>query len=151
MIELIATIGITVSSALLFGYWFRYTSLLILSAKTTRDYAGAVAMANQLSFLAVQSQLREQVPVELDALHKALDRDYAIVTCLLKHASSTSAVEDALEKRMLEIDYRLMRAWYRVSRSFSTEAARSALEEMSQVVAHFANAMGEQATAASAA
>ena len=148
MIELIATIVITVSSALLFGYWFRYTSVLILSAKTTRDYAGEVATANQLSFLEVQSQLREQAPVELDALQKALDRDYAIVTYLLNHASSASAVEDALEKRMLEIDYRLMRAWYRVSRSFSAEAARDALEEMSLVVAHFANAMGASAASA---
>ena len=65
--------------------------------------------------------------------------------------SSASAVEDALEKRMLDIDYRLMRAWYRVSRSFSAAAARSALEEMSLVVAHFANSMGERAAAASAA
>jgi hypothetical protein len=151
MIELIATIVITVSSALLFAYWFRYTSVLILSAKTTRDYAGAVATANQLSFLEVQSQLREQAPIELDALQKALDRDYAIITSLLKHASSAAAVEDALEKRMLEIDYRLMREWYRVSRSFSAVAARNALEEMSQVVAHFANSMGEQSTAAAAA
>jgi hypothetical protein len=150
MVELIATICITVSSAVLFGYWFRYTSLLILSAKTTRDYAGEVAMANQLSFLTVQSQLRTQA-LELDPLQKALDRDYAIVTYLLEHVSGASAVEEALEKRMLKIDYRLMRAWYRVSRNFSSEAARNALEEMSQVVAHFANTTGARAAAAAAA
>ena len=151
MIELIGTIGITASSVVLFGYWFRYTCLLILSAKTTRDYAAEVATANQLSFLQVQAQLRQQTPVEIDALEKALDRDYAIVTSLLKHASGASAAQGALEKRMLEIDYRLMRAWYRVSRSFSAAAARQAVEEMSLVVAHFANAMGEQTSAAAAA
>ena len=43
MIELVTTVIITVSSVLLFGYWFRYTCLLILSAKTTRDFAGEVA------------------------------------------------------------------------------------------------------------
>ena len=150
MIELIATIGITVSSVLLFGYWFRYTCLLILSAKTARDYACDVAMANQLSFLQVQSQLRAQVPLELDALQKALDRDYDVLTYLLKHAS-TSSNEGALEKRMLEINYRVMRACYRVSRSLSADFARQALEEMSMVVAHFANSMGESAAAASAA
>ena len=84
-------------------------------------------------------------------MQKALDRDYAIVTYLLEHLSSGSAVEEALEKRMLKIDYRLMRAWYRVSRNFSSEAARNALEEMSQVVAHFANVTGARAAAAAAA
>jgi hypothetical protein len=153
MVELIATIAITVSSAVLFGYWFRYTSLLILSAKTPQDYAGEVAMTNQLSFLTVQSQLRQlrQHAPELEALQKALDRDYAIVTYLLEHVSSASAVEEALEKRMLKIDYRLMRAWYLVSRNFSSEAARNALEEMSQVVAHFANVTGARAAAGAAA
>jgi hypothetical protein len=149
MVELIATIAITVSSVLLFGYWFRYTSLLILSAKTTRNYADEVAIANELSFLTVQSKLRNQAS-ELDALQKALDRDYAIVTYLLEHVSGASAVEDALEKGMLDLDYRLMGAWYRLSRNFSSEAARSALEEMSQVVAHFANVTGARAAAAAA-
>ena len=58
MIEFVTTVFITVSSVLLFGYWFRYTCLLILSAKTTRDFAGEVVMANQLGFLEVQAQLR---------------------------------------------------------------------------------------------
>jgi hypothetical protein len=148
MIELIGTIGITASSVLLFGYWFRYTCLLILSAKTARDYAAEVATANQLSFLQVQSQLRTQTAVELDALEKALNRDYATIKYLLEHSAALPAIQGSLEKRMLEIDYRLMRAWYRVSRSFSAAAARRAVEEMSLVVAHFANAMGERAAAA---
>lgn len=148
MIELIGTIGITASSVLLFGYWFRYTCLLILSAKTARDYAAEVATANQLSFLQVQSQLRAQTAVELDALEQALNRDYATIKYLLEHSAALPAIQGSLEKRMLEIDYRLMRAWYRVSRSFSAAAARRAVEEMSLVVAHFANAMGERAAAA---
>ena len=41
MIELLATTIITVSSVALFGYWFRYTCLLILSAKTTQDLCGS--------------------------------------------------------------------------------------------------------------
>ena len=46
MFETATTILIIVGSMLLFGYWFRYTCLLILSAKTTRDYAGEVAAAS---------------------------------------------------------------------------------------------------------
>ena len=150
MTEFIATIVITVSSGLLFAYWFRYTCMLILSAKTTRDYAAAFATANQLSFLEVQASLHARATADLDRLRASLDRDYAVVSYLLKNASG---VADGLmlEKSMLALDYRMMKAWYSVSRRFSASAACRALEEMSLVVSHFANAMGEQAAAASAA
>ncbi len=143
MIELITTIVITASSVLLFGYWFRYTCLLILSAKTTRDYAGDVAAANQLGFLQVQADLRND-SAGLDRLRDALDRDYAVVMRLATQGSG-------IEKRMLGVDYRLMRAWFGISHRFSAAAARRALQEMSEVVAHFANAMGEQAANSAAA
>jgi hypothetical protein len=143
MVELVATGIITASSLLLFGYWFRYTCLLILSARTTRDYAAAVATANQLGFLEVQSQLAERAP-QLDKLRDALDRDYNVLVYLLKHAPSSG--DASLEMRMVEINYRMMRIWYNVSRRFSPAAATRAIEEMSQVVAHFANAMGERAS-----
>ena len=150
MIELVATVIITVSSVLLFGYWFRYTCLLILSAKTTRNFAGEVATANQLGFLQVQARLRES-PAELGRLCDALDRDYAILTRLSQQTSTLSAEGSSIEKRMLDINYHVTRAWYRASGQFSTAAARRALEEMSMVVAHFANIMGEQAASAAAA
>jgi hypothetical protein len=146
MIELVATITITVSSVLLFGYWFRYTCLLILSAKTTRDFAGEVAAANQLGFLEVQSQLRANA-VDLGPLCDALDRDYLVLARLMQQGDASSSVE----KRMLAINYELTRAWYRVSRHVSAAAARKALDEMSMMVAHFANVMGEQAAGAAAA
>lgn len=136
---------------LLFGYWFRYTCLLILTAKTTRDYAAQVAMANQLGFLEVQSQLQARSVSELDRLRDSLDRDYKVISYLLKHAATASPDEAALEKFMLAINYRVMRGWYSLSRRVSTSAASKALEEMSMVVAHFANAMGERAACASAA
>src|SRR5579862_5204270 len=138
------------SSVLLFGYWFRYTCLLILSARTTRDYAASVALANQLSFPEVQAQLRVAT-ADMDRLKDALDRDYKVLTYLLKNAAKASDGQDALEKRMLEINYRLMQNWYSVSRRFSPAAAARALDEMATVVAHFANSMGERAAAGAAA
>src|SRR4051812_147938 len=126
MIELIATSVITISSALLFGYWFRYTCLLILSAKTTRDYACEVAAANQLSFTAVQSQLRAAAHADLDVLHQLLDRDYSLLTFLFRNAES--AGEQGLENHILQANYRLMAVWFQVSRRFSPVAARKALE-----------------------
>ncbi|HTM11327.1 MAG TPA: hypothetical protein VL127_00355 [Bryobacteraceae bacterium] len=149
MIELITTVIITASSVLLFGYWFRYTCLLILSAKTARDFAGQVAAANQLGFLEVQAQLRA-ASANLDSLRDTLDRDYAVLSSMLKQVRGSSVEESSLETTMLSLNYRVMRAWYRVSGVFSPAAARKALEEMSMVIAHFANAMGQQAEGAAA-
>jgi hypothetical protein len=150
MIEFLTTAIITASSAMLFAYWFRYTCKLILSARTTRDYAGAVVMANQLSFPALQAMLRDASP-NLDQIQASLDRDYKLLSYLLKNSSNASTGDAALEKRMLDIDYRLMGVWYSVSRTFSPAIARRALDVMTMVVAHFANSMGERAIAGAAA
>ena len=149
MLEFIVTGGMTFGSVLLFGYWFRYTCLLILSTKTIRDHAGSMAAAHQLSFLQVQSQLRGSASANLAPLHDALDRDYAIVMRLL--AQKRSSAQSGMESWMLQMNYRLMGSWARVSSRFSPAAACRALDEMSQVVAHFANAMGELASASAAA
>jgi len=149
MIELVTTVIITASSVLLFGYWFRYTCLLILSAKTTRDFAGQVAAANQLGFLDVQTQLRS-ASFNLDSLRDTLDRDYAVLSSMLKQVSGSSAEGSSLETSMLAVNYRVMRSWSQVVGVFSPTAARKALEEMSMVIAHFANSMGQQAEGAAA-
>jgi hypothetical protein len=149
MLEWIATVIITASSALLFAYWFRYTCLLILNAKTTQDFAGAVVAANQLSFQTVQSELQTG-GADLSRLHESLNRDYALLTYLIGHAAGAQG-EIALEDRILQLNYRLMGAWCRMIRPISATAARNALEEMSQVVAHFANVMGERSMAGAAA
>jgi hypothetical protein len=149
MLELIVTLVITVSSVLMFGYWFRYTCLLILSAETTRDYAADIATANQLSFLQVQAELRDQQPADLNRLQASLDRDLAVVTYLIQHTSGQG--EWGMEARMLKLNYRLMSTWCSVSQRFSPEAGRRALDEMSLIVSHFANSLGEQASAGAAA
>src|SRR5208337_4811907 len=84
--ESIATIVIMAGSILLFAYWFRYTCLLMLHARTPRDYATEVATVNQLSFASVQTQLCD-ANVDLSGLREALDRDYALVTRLLNEVS----------------------------------------------------------------
>lgn len=150
MMELLTTFIITSSSLLLFLYWFRYTCLLILSARTTRDYAANVAMANQLNFLEVQSELRRSA-ADLNRLKTSLDRDYRVLTYLLNNAAIAAHGDVAVEERMLEIDYRIMRAWYAVSHNLAPSVACRALNEMSQVVAYFANSMGERCAVSAAA
>ncbi len=150
MIELIATVTITVGSVVLFAYWFRYTCLLILSAKTARDYTSDVAYSNKLGFPEVQAQLQQSSSPDLDRLRAALDNDYKVVRQLLKYMPKAEEAPSALETQMLVINYRLMSTWYQVSRHFSGSSAARALGEMSMVIAHFANVMGEQAAGASA-
>jgi hypothetical protein len=151
MTELIATVTITASSIVLFAYWFRYTCLLILSAKTARDYTSDVAYSNKLGFPEVQAQLNQRGSPDLDVLRAALDNDYRVVRQLLRYLPKAEEGPSPLETQMLAINYRLMGAWYQVSRHFSGRTAARALGEMSMVVAHFANLMGEQAAAGAAA
>ena len=148
MLELIVTLVITVSSVLMLGYWFRYSCLLILSAETTRDYAADIATANQLSFLQVRAEIRDQQPADLNRLQASLDRDLKVVTYLIQNAGQG---EWGMESRMLQLNYRLMTTWCSFSQRFSVEAGRRALDEMSMIVSHFANSLGEQAAAGAAA
>jgi hypothetical protein len=143
VIEDIASYIIAFGSLLLFVSWFRYACLLVLRAKPPRDYAAAAAAANQLGFPEVQVILRDRADSDLEELKRLLDRDFALLTYVLRHASPPARIA-AIEKRMLEIDYRLMRAWYHASSNFSRTAAHRALDEMSIVVAHFASSVGER-------
>ena len=145
MLETATTILIIAGSVLLFGYWFRYTCLLILSAKTTRDFAGEVARANQLSFLEVQAQLRAEGSADLSRLNASLDRDYALVTYLIQNAAGGNA-EFRVEDRMLQMNYKFTQFLFKTVGKFSPDMARHALDEMSMVISHFANEMGERAS-----
>ena len=141
---IISTLIIAVS-AVLFLYWFRYTCVLILSTRTTRDYSEEVATANELAFAEVQDLLGSAAAGDLDTLQKLLERDYRVVNDLMKRATDLRVGGDTLEEAMLRIDFRVMSVWYNLSRRYSLSNARTALDEMSQVVAHFANSCGKRA------
>ena len=143
---MIASILIIAVSLVLFLYWFRYTCVLILNTRTTRDYGAEVAEANELSFLGVQDLLEGSKAGDLDSLRKSLERDYRLVSHLMTQAGELKVGGDALEAIMLRIDFRLMKITYSISRKLSEAKSRAALEEMSNIVAHFANAFGERVT-----
>jgi hypothetical protein len=147
MIELVTTAVIVASSMLLFIYWFRYSCLLMLQTKTAKDYAMDVALAHHLNFANVQAQL-SRVSGDLVGLRAALDQDYTVVMRLMEH---TVAGQACVEQRMLAIHYRLMSISCAVGTHLSPRVARQALDEMSLVVAQFANSIGEAAASPSAA
>ena len=129
-------------SPILLGYWFRYTCVLILSAKPARDYAAQVAVTNRLSFPRIQQSLDVDVAfAELDTLCRQLDRDYTLLTCLMRHGAQFREIGQSLEDRMLMLDFAIMK------RAFSMRRSREALREMASIVQHFANQMGELSTA----
>ncbi len=139
-------------SVLLFLYWFRYTCVLILSARTSRDYARQVAAANQLSFLDARRRLSDDSSLaSLSDLHRLLERDYRLLTYLLEHGGSGYESGKSIEVRILLIDYWIMRIWYVVIQKLSPARARDALVEMSSIINHLANSMGERLALASSA
>jgi hypothetical protein len=144
----VSTIMIVISTGLLI-YWFRYSCRLILSATPARDYTQEVAAANELRFLEIQQDLpyvrgRRQ----LDNLQKTLERDYRVLSFLLRHTAALHAETDFLERNMLMLHFNLMRAYYALICAISQAKGRRALQEMVKVVSHFANRMGERGAAA---
>jgi hypothetical protein len=138
MIELVTTMALMLGSMALLAYWFRYSCALIVGARTTRDFASDMVAVNNLAFTAVQAGLQQANPADLTRLQDMLDRDYVTLNKMLE---ATSGIEETL----LRANYRFLNVWYRVSKPFSVEMARKALDEMSMVVAHFANVAGERA------
>ncbi len=110
------------------------------------DYGREVALANGLAFTQVQSQLFAP-SANLDQLRGSLDRDFALLTSLMTQTSNGFGIE----QRMLAFNYRVAAARYQFGQHFSANSARQALEEMTLVLSHFANSLGEASAAGAAA
>ncbi len=124
MIELMATVVITAE----LGPAVRLLVPLHLPADSEReDHARLRAHLSPWPISSASRQcrrmLRDTNVADLDRLKDSLDRDYKVLTYLLKHAANPSKGDDAMEKRMLEINYRMMRAWYSGQPRFSPAAA----------------------------
>lgn len=132
-------IGISVA---LFGYWFRYSCMLILRTQTAEDFSADVSRANGLSFDRVKGQL-EAGNLNVAELYQSLERDYAIVNKLLDQISTNTDI-NLLEIKLLRANYRFNQLWFRFSHNLGLRSTFSALEEMADTVGHFANACGQQ-------
>jgi hypothetical protein len=131
---MIETVLILAFSLALFLYWFRYTVLLLLNEE---HVAGSTTVIGQLKVLQTREALRQaRGDMPLDPLHRALDQDYRMLRYLLDHAAGMGLAP--LEHHMLLLDYRIMKAWYRLTRNASTPQARRALDEMASVLSYLA-------------
>ena len=141
---MLASILIIIFSFVLFLYWLRYTCLLLLQNRSV-NYALKVASTIRLSFPQIQEALQTTTQTTaLDRLKESLEHDYKILTSLLQHAPGGASIE----RRILTLDYKIMRGWYILTRTNRDLAkARKALAEMSAVLSYFAAEIGKSATA----
>ena len=135
---MLASILISAVSVVLLVYWFRYTCLILLRQQSEQPVDTAQA---RLGLLHAEEQI--SMEPELDSLHRSLERDYRLLTYLLQHAGGVGT--PSIEDRLLKLDYLLMRAWYRLTRSVAPRYARRALTERAAVVACLARKMGSHA------
>jgi hypothetical protein len=132
---MIASIFIIAISLILLGYWFRYTCILLLRGGTS---------SGDRFLQDFQHHLGLGYDKDTSALHEALNKDFALLTYLIEHASAFRL--DPWERHLLSWDYRVMNALYRCTRASSPACARIALDEMTSIVRFFARRLGEQAT-----
>jgi len=142
MFETIVAVFVTIVSCLLLALWFRSACLLIIVAKPPRDYVRGMAIANQLAFHEIAEALHYGGARDLENLRNALDRDFLILSELLKRTASGR--EALIDTGILRIDYWTMGVWCRACWRVSPRAARGALQEMAFIVAHFASTLGER-------
>src|SRR3954447_25929955 len=135
---MIASILIVTFSAVLLVYWFRDSCVLLL--RNAAERAKQPLTDERFSIRLVLEKVRTEQ--HLDALERALDRDYHMLTYLLKHAADLELA--SMENRILILDYRLMRLWYRFTRTIAPEQARKALAEMASVLGVVARQTGQQ-------
>src|SRR5260370_8586545 len=130
-----ASVLMIACSIVLFFYWFRYTCLLILSAKPARDYTLQVAAANELRFLRVQDELAAAVgQPRLEALRQELERDYRLLSYLLNHVATLQTSHHWIEQRILMLDFKLMQLSWLATRKLSALRARKATPELVQTI-----------------
>ena len=135
---MIASALIIVCSVVLLVYWFRYSCLLLLrnaAAQTESPFAD-----ERFSIGMVLD--RANADANLVALERALDRDYQLLSYLLKHAADLELA--SIENRMLILDYKLMRLYFRITRIVAPAQSRKALVEMATALSAVARQAGQQ-------
>jgi len=126
--EMVASILIIVISGVLLLYWFRYSCLLLLrNASEQCDLAPQEAQSKIAAVLQ-----RTKTASELDDLERALNRDYHVLSYLLKHAADLQLA--SIENRMLILDYKLMRICFKLTRVLAPAVSRKALLEMASAL-----------------
>lgn len=128
-------------SLILFVYWFRYSCILLLRNFSEQSVLTGALPDSRFGLAEIRERLKSGL--ELDPLHRSLDRDYRMISYLLRHAPDLGL--QSFEDRLLVLDYRVMQCYYRFTRTLSPLHARRALAEMATVLEILAQKIGAQA------
>jgi len=138
---MLASLLIIGFSAILFVYWFRYSCILLI--RTAAEEVERTEAGPDGRFNVADVQARLKTSEALGPLHRSLNRDFQVLTYLLEHAAALEL--ESFEDRLLVIDYKVMRVYYRMTRSLFPQQARSALTEMASVLDVLVHKIGQQA------
>jgi hypothetical protein len=138
---MVASILIIIFSGAFLVYWFRYTCILLVRNGLEEVQSFSPAAQGSFNFTEIQNRLRSEE--ELDPLHSALSRDYQVLTYLVRHASGLQI--ESFDERLLVWNYKMMQAWYSVTKTAAPEQARAALAEMASVLSILAGRIGQRA------
>ncbi|MDR3699873.1 MAG: hypothetical protein P4L56_09585 [Candidatus Sulfopaludibacter sp.] len=138
---MLASILIIAFSAVLFVYWFRYSCILLL--RNAAEQVATPGSEPDTRFECSVVLVRLKTGDTLSPLHKALNRDYQMLTYLIEHAAGLEMT--SFEDRLLVLDYKVMQFYYRVTRTILPDQARKALTEMATVLDVLVQKMGQQA------
>jgi hypothetical protein len=129
-------------SLILLVYWFRYSCILLLRNISEQTPVSTPGISDgRFSFAAVQRQLNSGA--DLPDLQRSLDRDYQVIRYLLEHGAGLEL--QSIEDRLLVLDYRVMRLYYRMTKTAVPDQARNALSEMAAVLGVLVQKIGAQA------
>jgi hypothetical protein len=135
---MIASALIIVCSAVLLVYWFRYSCLLLLRNAS----AQTEGVSSDERFHIGMVLDRAGTETDLTVLERALNRDYQLLSYLLKHAADLELA--SIENRMLILDYKVMRLCFRLTRIVAPPHSRKALVEMATALSAVARQAGQQ-------
>lgn len=135
------SLTIIVVSMVLGAYWFRYVCYLILETRADQDHSESLSNVVRLNFVNVRRELRAADGPALDRLSAMLTQDYHVLCELLDDVGGV----DPIERRMLTLNYKLLRTVFAVTRGFAEPRAATALREMSSILNYFAGAIGQAA------
>jgi hypothetical protein len=137
-------------SLALFAYWFRYSCMLILRTQTAENFGLRFSRANGLSFGLVKVEFEQNLGSDLEKLYRSLDNDYRIVARLLGSVAPATPAESLLEVTLLRVNFRLTQCLFLASHKLGLGYTRKAIVEMTEMIEHFANTLGQQSATESA-
>jgi hypothetical protein len=147
--QIFSTTMILAVSVGLFVYWFRCTVKLILESNPSPEKASQVPAANFISFLASRQQLYGPAHTRnLPLLCDMLQKEYRIISYLVKSAIRSKAAGYTPQQRLLICNFHLLRLWFWGTYRFRPQSARLALAEMSTTVQYFGRSLAASRTAA---